>query len=272
MLNMSRSSSLSTALCSKLATTTTITSLPPIIPLTKSKSSWILHLPGFLKPPSRQVFQHFFAQHPPERHSLFMYGKPVLENRWSQLYVVTDDPSTVGNNSYTYSGTSRSCVVCDESVEDQQFVMELCRAADTLLQQLIQRGVVDTPSDYTPDTPQYNCGLVNWYQPEHSIGLHADDESQMDNAYPIWSLSWGGPRRFLLRPKPKTQDAVETCKDMLLKSGDLIAMGAKCQQEFKHEVPKLRKKDGLVDHRISWTIRRMKPAKNKGTKRKVVQD
>ena len=196
-----------------------------------------------------------------------MYGKPVLENRWSQLYV-TDDAS-VGDSSYTYSGTSRSCVVCDESVEDQQFVMELCRAADTLLQQLIQRGVVDTPSDYTPDTPQYNCGLVNWYQPEHSIGLHADDETQMDNAYPIFSLSWGGPRRFLLRPKPRTQDAVETCKDMLLKSGDWIAMGGKCQQEFKHEVPKLRKKDGLVDHRISWTIRKMKPAKNKGTKRKV---
>jgi alkylated DNA repair dioxygenase AlkB len=152
--------------------------------------------------------------------------------------------------------------------------MELCRAADTLLQQLIQRGVVDTPpSGYTPDTPQYNCCLVNWYQPEHSIGLHADDEKQMDNAYPIWSLSWGGPRRFLLRPKPATKDAVETCcKDMLLNSGDLIAMGGRCQQEFKHEVPKVRKKDGLVDHRISWTIRRMKPNKNKnkGTKRKGV--
>lgn len=276
---MNRSSVLSTALCSKLAsTTTTTTSLPPIIPLTKSKSSWILHLPGFLKPPSRQVFQQFFAQHPPERHSLFIYGKPVLENRWSQLYV--KDLTSVGDGaSYKYSGTSRSCIICDESVEDQLFVMQLCRAADTLLQQLIQRGVVDTPSDYTPGTSHYNCALVNWYMPEHSIGLHADDESQMDNTSPIWSLSWGGPRRFLLRPKQSsssttttTQDAIETCKDMLLKSGDLIAMGGQCQQEFKHEVPKLRKKDGLVDHRISWTIRRIIKAKNKGTKRKVVQN
>jgi hypothetical protein len=185
----------------------------------------------------------------------------------------TTNPCVGGGDSYKYSGTSRSCVVCDESVEDQLFVMELCRTADTLLQKLIQRGVVDTPNGYTPDTPQYNCALVNWYQPEHSIGLHADDETQMDNDYPIWSLSWGGPRRFLLRPKPCTKDALETCKDMLLKSGDLIAMGGKCQQEFKHEVPKLRKKDGLVDRRMSWTIRRMKAnKKGGGTKRKVLQD
>ena len=34
-------------------------------------------------------------------------------------------------------------------------------------------------------------------------------------------------------------------------------MGGKCQQEFKHEIPKVRKMDGLVGPRISWTIRSM---------------
>jgi alkylated DNA repair dioxygenase AlkB len=109
----------------------------------------------------------------------------------------------------------------------------------------------------------YNCCLVNWYQPEHSIGLHSDDESEMDSEVPILSLSWGGPRRFLLRPKPKiletnNNQANSKVHELLLQSGDLVIMGGKCQEEFKHEVPKLRKMDGLVDNRISWTIRRMK--------------
>ena len=81
----------------------------------------------------------------------------------------------------------------------------------------------------------------------------------MDNDYPILSLSWGGPRRFLLRPKPKSVgSAVDKVTDILLKDGDVVIMGGKCQDEFKHEIPKVRKMDGLVGDRISWTIRRMK--------------
>jgi alkylated DNA repair dioxygenase AlkB len=116
----------------------------------------------------------------------------------------------------------------------------------------------------------YNCCLVNWYQPEHSIGLHSDDELEMDSEVPILSLSWGGPRRFLLRPKPKiveSNQANSKVHELLLQSGDLVIMGGKCQEEFKHEVPKLRKMDGLVDNRISWTIRRMKKKSDRKRKR-----
>ena len=36
-------------------------------------------------------------------------------------------------------------------------------------------------------------------------------------------LSWGGPRRFLLKAKPKTQDAVQQTQEFLLKDGDLLS-------------------------------------------------
>jgi hypothetical protein len=135
---------------------------------------------------------------------------------------------------------------------------------------------------------------MNWYQPEHSIGLHSDDEPEMDLSLPILSLSWGGPRRFLLRPKGTTITTTTrnrnpissssslssstlsslslpsfgsgngssnggnggaSVHEVLLQAGDLLIMGGKCQEEFKHEIPKVRKKDGLVTERISWTIR-----------------
>jgi alkylated DNA repair dioxygenase AlkB len=104
---------------------------------------------------------------------------------------------------------------------------------------------------------------MNWYRPEHHIGLHADDETKMDLSVPIMSLSWGGPRRFLLRPKPHLmhkEELVSPVQEVLLQDGDLLIMGGKCQEEFKHEIPKLRKKDGLVVDRISWTIRCVKPS------------
>jgi alkylated DNA repair dioxygenase AlkB len=210
-----------------------------------------------------------------------MFGKQHLENRYSQFFV-TD--ASVGDT-YQYSGSSRSCTVCDPQQADQQFVVDLCKVADQLVNKLMDQEVLPrppvqntastTPSTTTPSTTPssfYNCSLVNWYDPTHSIGLHADDEKEMNSDVPILSLSWGGPRRFLLRPKPNTVGALPTNNnnklvEILLNDGDLLLMGGKCQEEFKHEVPRVRKKDGLVGDRISWTIRSMQP-KERGAKRK----
>jgi alkylated DNA repair dioxygenase AlkB len=189
-----------------------------------------------------------------------MFGKRTYENRYSQFFV-TD--ASVGN-SYHYSGTSRKCVTCDPSLEDQQLVLDLCRVADQLVTQLMDENLVKRPSGPSSQS-FYNSCLANWYRSEHSIGLHSDDEKEMNLEVPILSLSWGGTRRFLLRPKPKAaNEAINKVHEVLLKDGDLLIMGGKCQEEFKHEVPKVRKKDGLVGDRISWTIRSMK----QGIKRK----
>jgi len=47
----------------------------------------------------------------------------------------------------------------------------------------------------------YNSALVNWYEPSHTIGSHADDEinHHLPN-YPIFSFSAGGTRRFCFHP------------------------------------------------------------------------
>jgi len=71
---------------------------------------------------------------------------------------------------------------------------------------------------------------------------------------PIFSLSWGGPRRFVLKPK---KNVVGIARDFVLRDGDLLVMGGTTQKTHKHEVPKWRKtKDHfLPGKRINWTLR-----------------
>lgn len=282
--------------------------LPPIVPLTTNASSWILHLPRFCKTPNSAVFHRVFQTHPPHQHALHLYGKKVLENRYSQLFVTNE---RVGST-YKYSGTARPCHVCNqpEHHPEQQFLLDLCHVSNILYQKLLvqqklsidgnnknvsnknatattTRTTTQTKTDLlnnlvpNDDNP-YNCCLVNWYQSHHHIGLHADDERELNPSIPIVSLSWGGPRRFLLRPKASlnknnlsklwrkntttnnntnnNDNNFNPYFEIELKDGDLLFMGGKCQQEFKHEIPKVRKtKDGLVGPRISWTIRSMIP-------------
>ena len=188
---------------------------------------------------------------------------------------------------YKYSGTSKKCHVCDPNIPQELFVMELCNTvADCMYRNLhlCRTNLKSTTNTTTTATATattssschnttttsnssnssssstiYNGCLVNWYEPHHTIGLHADDEKELDNNFPIMSLSWGGPRRFLVRPKNTTAHYNNKVTDILLKDGDWIVMGGKCQEEFKHEVPKLRKCDGPSSQRISWTIRKMIP-------------
>lgn len=179
--------------------------------------------------------------------------------------------------SYTYSGSSRSCQICDPSKPHEKFVLDLFASVDSIAGELLsstgslkqpngKEGFV-APSLESAAKQIYNACLVNWYTPEHTIGLHSDDEAELDTSWPIFSLSWGGPRRFLLRPKAKLKGSSQkgvAIHEVLLKDGDLLIMGGKCQEEFKHEVPKVRStQDGLVGNRISWTIRRMRPNRNK---------
>ena len=48
---------------------------------------------------------------------------------------------------------------------------------------------------------------------------------------PIFSVSWGGTRRFLFRDKPSDKVVAE----LVLKDGDLLVMGGLCQKTHKHE-------------------------------------
>ena len=108
--------------------------------------------------------------------------------------------------------------------------------------------VVSVVAESTP----YNGCLQNWYHPEDTIGIHADDERDLQAQYPIFSLTWGGTRRFVLKPRDKSLQKVE----LFLEDGDLLLMGGHCQRTHRHEVPKRRTtKDPPTSDRINWTIR-----------------
>eukprot|EP00957_Ditylum_brightwellii_P083498 6348096-Ditylum_brightwellii.AAC.1 len=80
------------------------------------------------------------------------------------------------------------------------------------------------------DGRSYNGCLQNWYEPDHTIGAHSDDEKDLRDGYPIFSLTWGGTRRFLMKARA---DSPLTCiskkREFFLEDGDLLVMGGTCQ-------------------------------------------
>ncbi|WP_437221852.1 alpha-ketoglutarate-dependent dioxygenase AlkB family protein [Planctomicrobium sp. SH661] len=93
---------------------------------------------------------------------------------------------------------------------------------------------------------QYNYCLLNRYRSgQDSMGLHADDEPEMDNV--IGSLSLGATRTFRI----KHNKSRET-RSFQVGNGTLIIMAGTMQQFWKHEVPKTRVN---VGERINLTFR-----------------
>jgi alkylated DNA repair dioxygenase AlkB len=202
--------------------------------LTPDKSSWILHVPHFWDVPSEAAFVHEWLRHPIDRHKLRIHGNKVTEKRWSAQWGI----------SYAYGGSVRVA----RPIQKSRMVRQLCNRINTLM-----RPFCVTP---TQKHAPYNACLQNWYEPKDSIGLHADNESVHVAGWPIFALSWGGPRRFLLRPRIKQLGPMH---EVWLHSGDLIVMGGTCQKTHKHEVPKMRKKDPGSTDRINWTVRAFQP-------------
>ena len=196
---------------------------PQIFYLTKDAKSWII-LQKKWWTSSPLDFEREWNLHPEIRHKIKLFGKVVEERRWSQSWGV----------SYAYSGSTNAAKPTEESA----MVSELIDKVNDLTKDLMQ--------------PAYNGCLENWYQPEDTIGLHSDDERSQRKDYPIFSLSWGGTRRFLFRERSCHSNKME----LYLEDGDLLIMGGTTQQTHAHEVPKLRTTmDPPTSNRINWTIR-----------------
>ncbi|CAJ1965660.1 unnamed protein product [Cylindrotheca closterium] len=248
--------------------------------------SWILHVPNWF--PSKagatgrlgiscganitdpscakpvQDFQAEWNLHPTKRKQLKIFGRPVSENRWSQAWGKPMDYSGMIDDS-------------DRPLDQSPNLPFLIQQVNTIMKSATSdNGEEHDQNDKETQVNsgrvyhEYNACLQNWYQPDHSIGLHSDDESNLYANYPIFSISWGGTRRFLLRPKEvKTSAKNGTNKqkrvtpaaepvEIWLKDGDLLIMGGACQKTHKHEVPRPRKKDPVTVDRICWTIRAIK--------------
>lgn len=208
--------------------------------LTEDGKSWYIFAKKWMPAPSSEAFEQEWNLHPANRHSLKLFGRTVLEKRWSQSWGVA----------YAYSGATNQA----RALEEGTMVSQLLERVNEIAKKVNADQHSNNDNSIKDSKEPYNGCLQNWYTPEDTIGLHADDEKSMRKEYPIFSLSWGGPRRFLLRRKQKKKDDQDV-QELWLEDGDLLVMGGTCQDTHKHEVPKVRAKDPATSNRINWTIR-----------------
>ena len=225
--------------------------------LTKDQSSWYIIVKELLQPNSQNEFNVEWDKHrPKERKQVHLYGKVFNETRWSQAW---------GNRPISYSGLKNDDM---NPTEDSTMVTLLLEKVNDLMDDLMpldEKLIGDDMNARARERKRhdvlYNACLQNWYEPNDSIGLHSDDENYLIRGMPIFSLSWGGTRRFIFRSKKKKTEACSTTSisekvELWLEGGDLLIMGGLCQDTHKHEVPKLRKTlDPPTTNRINWTIR-----------------
>ncbi len=136
------------------------------------------------------------------------------------------DPAAV----YSYSGTT--------------FVPAPWTAELSALRQALERHCVS----------EFNSVLANWYRDgADSMGLHADKETELGPEPVIASLSLGTARRFIFQPT--RQEGGESVAIELM-DGDLLLMSGPTQRNWRHGIPKTRRK---VGGRINLTFRYIHP-------------
>jgi len=205
--------------------------------LTLDGSSWIIHIKKWMPTPDSCTFCRHWDVHPTEFHELKLFGKIYYQNRWSLSW----------GHDYRYSGSVSKARKISDNDEESQMVSNLIKKANDLVD-----GIISDGSEFP-----YNGCLQNWYEVDHTIGSHSDDEKDLKKGFPIFSLSWGGTRRFVLKARSDSPSpCVAKTTDVMLSDGDLLVMGGICQSTHKHEVPKRRAtKDPPTSARINWTIR-----------------
>lgn len=97
---------------------------------------------------------------------------------------------------------------------------------------------------------RFNAVLANRYADgAGGMGWHSDDEVELGHEPTIASLSFGAPRRFVLRHR---RDRERARLELTLGNGDLLVMAGRCQADWHHSVPKTAKP---VGERINLTFR-----------------
>jgi alkylated DNA repair dioxygenase AlkB len=95
---------------------------------------------------------------------------------------------------------------------------------------------------------QFNSVLMNYYRDGNdSIGLHADDETQLGSRPSIASVSLGATRTFEFRHRTLPLKLEEQ-----LFGGSLLVMLGDTQEQWRHGIPKEPERPGA---RINLTFR-----------------
>lgn len=170
---------------------------------------------------SKEEYQSLWDSHPVERNEIFIFNKYQKVPRWQQAY---------GQN-YQFSGNTAVA---------QPITEMLKKYIDWANMNEIKKGRIGG----------LNGILVNWYQyGEHYIGWHSDDESQLDQNAPIYTISLGTTRTFKIREKKNKKNVT----NYELENNDFLIMGGEFQKHYQHHLPKRKK---CKHSRISITIRK----------------
>lgn len=105
--------------------------------------------------------------------------------------------------------------------------------------------LIDCLSDrYGSRLDQVSAG---WYRDGNdSVAYHGDRVARERPRSIVATVSLGGARRFLIRPK-----SGGSAKSFSLGHGDLVVMGGSCQRTWEHTIPKV----SLADPRIALMFR-----------------
>jgi alkylated DNA repair dioxygenase AlkB len=109
----------------------------------------------------------------------------------------------------------------------------LVASVDPTVHEVVPRIVDSLSTRYGIKMDQVSAG---WYRDGNdSVAYHGDRIARERPRSIVATVSLGGARRFLIRPK----DGGET-HSFSLGHGDLVVMGGSCQRSWEHAVPKTR--------------------------------
>jgi alkylated DNA repair dioxygenase AlkB len=199
-------------------------------------------------PPGRDRFtpalplgkiEHMFAS----QGSLFGLAAVVFDGDFSQLQRLQLDDSAwldycpmwlSGDQSLFHELTERAewsqpvVRMYEQEVKTPRLVARIDPNAHSVIPQII-----DTLSDrYRTRLDQVSAG---WYRDGNdSVAYHGDRIARERPRSTVATVSLGGARRFLIRPKGGGRG-----HSLSLGHGDLVVMGGSCQRTWEHAVPKV---------------------------------
>lgn len=183
-----------------------------------SQTSWLEHTPGWLSDADATMtaLRHELSW---TQEHLWMFGKQVPQPRLTAVCGKSMDPASRYRTA----------------------------KADTPWPPTAKRVLDRITSEMPGWTP--NGLIANWYRNgSDSIGWHSDAEPALGPSPIVVSVSLGGTRDFLLRPKPGGPRTV-----VKLAHSDLLVMAGDTQLEFQHSIAKTTRH---MTPRLSLTFRR----------------
>jgi alkylated DNA repair dioxygenase AlkB len=199
--------------------------------------------------------------------SLFDGGTPTLDVSYTGIRrIVLDDRSWVD---YCPNWLAGSDEVFDLLAGEARWQQRTVKMYDRLLPEprLTAGWSADAAST---DAPPILCDMASALSARYAVGFdriwvnlyrfgadsvawHGDRNRLVMTRPVVATVSLGGRRKFLLRPRG-TSRALHRLEPG---HGDLVVMGGACQAEWEHTVPKTAKRVGA---RMSVTIRHSEPA------------